>query len=281
MIRHREGKFWGVGRVRLYYQSWHPTKAPRAILILIHGLGSYSDIFSNLVAKFVALDYALYGLDLRGHGRSSGQRGYINSWDEFREDLQAFLQLVRSSQNNIPIFAVGHSLGSLIILDYILHQPEIFSGAIALAPPLGKVGVSPFKLTLGKILARVCPRFFLNTGIDPSLYSRDEKLIQAYREDPLIHQLATARFTTEFLKTQQEIIKHKDLLKIPLLILHGSGDMVTLPEASRQFIEKVNFSNVQFKEYPQAYHDIQNDPDRELIFKDISDWLEQRLSQIN
>ncbi|MGF1486339.1 MAG: alpha/beta hydrolase [Prochloraceae cyanobacterium] len=279
-IQHQESSFLGVGRVRLYYQSWHPSERSRGIFVLIHGLGSHSDIFSNLVQKLVTLDYAVYGLDLRGHGRSAGQRGYINSWDEFREDLQIFLELIRTTNNNLPIFLVGHSLGGSIVVDYILDRPENISGAIALAPALGKVGVSQFKLKLAKILDRICPRFFLKTGIDPVNYTRDKTLIKKYQQDPLIHHVATARLTAECFKVQKKIYKQKNSLKIPLLILHGGGDVITYPSASRKFIKKANLKYVEFKEYPEIAHDIQNDPDRELVFKDICDWSIAQTSKV-
>jgi len=279
-IQHQESSFLGVGRVRLYYQSWHPSEKSRALLILIHGLGSHSDIFSNLVQKLVTFDYAVYGLDLRCHGRSSGQRGYINSWDEFREDLTIFLELIRTTNNNLPIFLVGHSLGGLIVVDYILDRPENISGAIALAPALGKVGVSPLKLKLAKILDRICPRFFLRTGIDPAQYTRDKTLIEKYKQDPLIHHVATARLTAECFRVQKKILKQKNSLKIPLLVLHGGGDVITYPGATRKFIKKANLRYFQFKEYPGVAHDIQNDPDRELVFKDICDWLTKQNCQV-
>ena len=99
-MKHQEGTFLGAGDIELYYQSWYPHRSPHAIIVMVHGLGVHSNVFDcergsrvdntprcgvdNMVGFFVKRDYAIYAFDLRGHGRSPGQRGYINSWSEFR-----------------------------------------------------------------------------------------------------------------------------------------------------------------------------------------------------
>ena len=93
-MEHRLGSLKGFRGLNLYYQSWHPLGNPCAIVLIIHGLGSHSGLFSNVVEHLQGSGYAVYGLDLRGHGRSQGQRGPINTWSEFREDLKAFLKLI-------------------------------------------------------------------------------------------------------------------------------------------------------------------------------------------
>ncbi|MFM9159301.1 MAG: alpha/beta hydrolase, partial [Dolichospermum sp.] len=107
----QEGKFSGVGGLDLYYQSWHPGGEVRGILAIVHGLGGHSGLYKTIVEHLLPREYAVYALDLRGHGRSSGQRGYINTWTEFRDDLQAFLKLIQQQQPGYPIFLLGHSLG--------------------------------------------------------------------------------------------------------------------------------------------------------------------------
>jgi alpha-beta hydrolase superfamily lysophospholipase len=178
----KEGRFTGVGGLELYYQSWHPEGKVRAILTIVHGLGGHGDRYSNIIEHLIPKQYAIYALDLRGHGRSPGQQGYIKAWNEFREDLGAFLQLIQTQNPGCPVFLLGHSLGAVIVLDYILRYPQqasLLQGAIALAPTLGKVGVSPIRVLLGKMLSRVWPRFTLNTGIDISTASRDPQVLAA------------------------------------------------------------------------------------------------------
>lgn len=278
-MRHDRGTFIGAGGSNLYYQSWHPQARPSAVLVLIHGLGGHSGMFPLLVEYLVARDYVVYGFDLRGHGRSSGQRGYINSWADFREDLRAFLKLIRTSENELPIFLLGHSLGSAIALEYVLHTKEVFSGVVLLAPALGKVNIPLWKLTLGQILSRVWPNFSLSSSIDLSMCSRNLEMLDVFAKDPLLHNIGTARLSTEFFKIQSWILARANELEVPLLILHGLADSITFAEDSRNFIEKVAFKDKELKEYPEVYHDIQNDPDAPKILADLLNWLSCRLRE--
>ncbi len=280
-MQHQEGTFQGAGGVNLYYQSWHPQGEVQATLIIVHGLGSHSGLFANIVTRLIPKNYAIYSFDLRGHGRSPGQRAYINSWSEFRQDLKAFLEFVRTQEPPSPQFLLGHSLGGLIVLDYVLHCPTEASqlqSVITLAPSLGKVGVSAFKLTIGKILSRILPRFTLNTGLDPKAASRDEKVLMAYAEDPFRHTKGTARLTTEFLATVAWVHSHAADLQIPLLILHGEADRVTTPQASAEFFQRVTFPDKKRVEYPGTYHELQNDINYQQVLDDLEQWLEQHCS---
>lgn len=271
---HQEGKFIGADRLQLYYQSWHPQATTKAIVILVHGLGVHSNIFDNVVEFLVAHNYGVYGLDLRGHGRSPGQRGYINNWSEFREDLQAFHKLVGEKEPNLPVFLLGQSLGGTISLDYTLRFGDQLQGLILFSPALA-VGISPLKIAIGKILSQVKPRFSLDTGIRLTTSSRNSELIKTLAKDPLRHTKGTARLSTEFLQTAAWIKTHTEMLQVPLLILHGGADQIASPESSRLLFEQIIFADKERKLYPNSYHVLQNDLNYQEILADLGDWLDK------
>ncbi|MFN6565102.1 MAG: lysophospholipase [Nostoc sp. ChiSLP01] len=280
MSHHKADTFEGAGKLKLYYQSWYPEQKVKAILAIVHGLGAHSDRYHNLIQHFIPKQYAVYGFDLRGHGRSPGQRGYINRWSDFREDLRAFLELIKTQHPGKPIFLLGHSLGSVIVLDYALrypHEASALQGVITLAPALGKVGVSKTRLIIGKLLSRIWPRFSLNTGLDLSGGSRDEKILAAYAEDSLRHTRGSARLATEFFATVDWVNAHAADWQLPLLILHGGADRVTLPEGGKIFLERVNCSDKLRIEYPGAYHELQSDLNYQEVLADLENWLERHL----
>ncbi|MCF4969227.1 lysophospholipase [Nostoc sp. CMAA1605] len=222
--------------------------------------------------------YAIYSLDLRGHGRSPGVRGHINSWTELREDLKAFLELIATQQPQIPLFLLGHSFGGVIVLDYVLHYPQTIAAlksVITIAPALGKVGVSKFRLLLGKLLSQIWPSFTLNTGLDVAAGSRDEKALVIYAQDTLRHTRASARLSTEYLATVNWIYHHAPEWKIPLLILHGGADRVVLPEGSETFYQLVPYPDKLRIEYPGAYHELQDDLNYLEVLTDLENWLER------
>ncbi|MGG6270333.1 lysophospholipase [Leptolyngbya sp. AN03gr2] len=276
-MKHREGTLAGWQEIELYYQSWHPDEPSQAVVTLVHGLGGHSDTFENVVEYLVPQGYEVYAFDLRGHGLSDGQRGHINAWAEFREDLRLFLRFVRSQRTSCPIILWGHSLGGTIVLDYVLRSPDEIQGLIVTAPALGKVNVSPVKLTIGRLLSRIAPRFSLHLGIGHQLGSRDQKVVERYVQDPLRHDYGSARLATEYFATVRWIYHHAAELTIPLLIMHGSSDRVTLPEGSREFFQRVIFTDKEHREYPGNYHDLYVDSDYELVFSDLESWLKRHL----
>lgn len=280
MIQYRDGIFRGIGGLNLYYQSWHPQGKTQGILIIVHGLGGHSGEFSNLVEEMIRRDYAVYGFDLRGHGKSPGQRAYINSWQEFREDLRRFIALIDRQEPPVPRFLFGHSLGSVIALEYVIHFPEGLKGVIVSALPLGKVGVSSLRITIGKILSLVCPRFTLSTGIDPSASSRNLEVVKAYAQDRLRHRKGTARLVTEFLRSANWIGTNAANLQLPLLMLHGGADRISPPQASQVFFEQVIFPDKQLYEYAESYHDLHDDLNYQEILTDLGQWLDSHLERI-
>ncbi|ACK72072.1 alpha/beta hydrolase fold protein [Gloeothece citriformis PCC 7424] len=274
MGEHTQGTFQCIGGIELYYQCWHPPASPKGILTIIHGLGGHSGLFKHIIDYFLPLNYKIYACDLPGHGRSPGQRGYIKSWDEFRGDIDAFLSLIKQQNPHCPCFLYGNSLGGVIVLDYGLSYPEKIQGVIAAGAPLGRVGISPFKLFIGQILSRVWPRFSLDTGIPLEAGSRDQKAIESYLNDSLRHRKGTARLATELFTTVEKIQNNASNLKVPLLILHGEKDPVSLPEGVHTFFNHVTFADKTFIEYPEALHDLHNELNYPEIMADLATWLE-------
>ncbi len=275
-MKHNQGNFSGAGKIELYYQSWHPDCHIRGIVAIVHGLGGHSDIFGNLVEFLSDRGIAVYSFDLRGHGRSPGQRGYINDWSEFREDLKAFLQFIITQENRLPLFLLGQSLGGTIALDYALHYPSQLQGLILLSPAL-KVSVSPIKSLLGSIFSRFMPRFTSDTGFDLAAGSRDPQVVAAFARDSLRHAQGTARLATQFWQTVTWIEVNAATLEVPLLILHGGADSVTMPESSRRLFETINFTDKEIREYPESYHELHNDLNYQEVLADIEIWLEKHL----
>jgi len=277
MMNHNEGTFQGFGGLQLYYQRWRPDGAIRAVLAIVHGFGEHSGRYMNVVHHLVPKGYAVYAFDHRGHGRSPGPRGHINSWDEFREDVRAFLQMVAAQEPGRPLFLMGHSMGGLIVLEYALHYPEGLKGVIASGPVLAQVGVSPALMLLARLLSRVWPRFATNTGLDATSISRDPEVVKAYQTDPLVHSTATARFGTEMTKATLWTHEHAPEWRLPLLILHGGADRLVPPGGSRRFFENVPIADKERYEYEGGYHEPHNDVNRDQVLTDLERWLERHL----
>ena len=279
-MEHREGIFQGVDGIELYWQSWRPESGLRATIAIIHGFGEHSGRYANVVDCFLPKNYAVYGFDLRGHGRSPGQRGHINSWDEYRGDVKEFLQMVTRQEAGRPVFLWGHSMGALIALDYLLCDPEGLCGAIISGAPLDPVGVAkPLLVLIARVLSRIWPRFSLPLGLDTKALSRDPKAVKAYEADPLVHGKTTVSWGTEILRTIEWVKVHAAEVHIPLMLIHGGADPLNSVEGTQSFFDKIVFADKSMKIYPGSYHEVHNDLDRSQVMEDVAQWLQGHISE--
>jgi alpha-beta hydrolase superfamily lysophospholipase len=277
-IDHQEGQFSGTAGLQLYFQAWLPlTGTRRAVLVNLHGLGDHSGLYPTLAAYMPSRGIALYAYDMRGNGRSPGQRAYLSRWEEYRGDLQAFLVRVREAEPELPLFLLGNSLGGLVVLDYALHRPEGLAGVIAAAAPLGPLGVPRFLMVLGRVLSRLWPRFSLNVGMDLSGLARDPAVIEAVLADPLFHRQGTARLSTEVTAAIRRVQEMAGSLAVPLLLLHGSEDRMVPPDGSRTFFAALRHPDCEYREYPGAYHGLFADLDSADVIGDVARWIDQHI----
>jgi len=274
---HREAWFGGAGGLSLFRQTWHPAGATRAVLINVHGLGDHSGLYPTLVEHCTARGIAVHAFDVRGNGRSPGQRAYVERWEQYREDLGRFIAVVREEEPGRPLFLLGNSLGGLIVLDYALDRPEGLRGVIAASPALGRLGVPAPLMALGRVLSRVWPRFSVRTGMDLSGLARDPVVVEAVLADPLFHRAGTARLSTEVVAAIARVQAAAPRFPLPLLIVHGSADRMVPPDGSRAFIARVGHPDRELREYPGAYHVLFADLDRERVLTDVEQWIAPRL----
>jgi alpha-beta hydrolase superfamily lysophospholipase len=274
---HQEGWFKGSGGLSLFRRTWRPAGPTRAVLINVHGLGDHSGLYPALVEHFTARGIAVYAFDLRGNGRSPGQRGYVERWDQYVEDLERFIAVVRREEPDRPVFLLGNSLGGLIVLDYARHRPEGLRGIIAASPPLGRLGVPAPLLALGRVLSRVWPRFSVRTGMDLSGLARDPVVVETALADPLFHRLGTARLSTEVVAAIARVQAAAPRFPLPLLVIHGSADRMVPPDGSRAFVPRVGHPDRELREYPGAFHVLFADLDRERALTDVERWIAARL----
>ena len=276
-MKQDEGTFRGRGGLELCYRRWRPEGEPQAALAIVHGFGEHSGRYGNVTDWLVPRGYAVYGFDLRGHGRSPGPRGYVNEWAEFRQDVKAFLELVGEQEPGRPLFLLGHSMGGLIVLEYVLHYPEGLAGVIASGPVLAQAGVSPFLMMLSKILSGILPRLTLDTKLDATAISRDPAVVGAYVDDPLVHSLGTPRLGTELTRAVEWTQAHAAEMRVPCLIVHGSADRLAPPEGSRVFYENMTLTDKERQVYEGYYHEVFNDVGKEQVLAAVEAWVEHHL----
>ncbi|MCD4701304.1 MAG: lysophospholipase [Candidatus Aegiribacteria sp.] len=244
------------------------------MIIIVHGIGDHSGRYMNIVKHLVSNEYGVYGYDLRGHGNSPGQRGHINSWMEYRIDLLNFLRVIRAQQSGRLIFLMGHSMGALIALDFILSENEKLAGTIISGVPIEPVGVAkPFKVALARILSRICPRFPIDLGLDVEAISRIPSVVESYQDDPLVHGKISARWGAELLSTLESVKMRGENISIPLLMIHGKADRLNSAEGAKKFFDRIQSRDKEFISYPDCFHELHNDLDNEIMLNDLLNWV--------
>ena len=270
----QETTFRSVDGLQLQRYDWLPEGRLKALVAVVHGFGEHGGRYGNLVGALVPRGFGVATYDLRGHGRSQGARGSILSWAEFRQDTRKFLDLLRQEHPEPPIFLYGHSMGGLIALDYALHNPSGLRGVIASAPAVGQPGISPFLLLLSRVLSRVWPRLSLSTKLDATAISRDPKVVEAYQQDPLVHDLGTPRLGTEMAKTAAWVQAHAGELQLPLLMLQGEADRLINPTDTRRFFDNAGSADKTYHLVPGGFHEPHNDLDWPQVLEVVAGWLE-------
>lgn len=277
-MKHVEGKFKGYKNLNLYYQCWLPSNEPKAVLLVAHGLAEHSGRYINIVNHFVPKGYAVYAFDQRGHGKSQGQRGYVERFPHFVSDLKTFSGIIRSKHRDAKVFIVGHSVGGTIATAYAVHYQDEFDGLVLSGATL-KVGasVSSGLIIVARVLSLLLPKMGLDV-IDASAISQDKTVVDAYVGDPLVYRgKIRARLGAELIKAIQILLPQMSKIYLPILIMHGTADRLSDPRGSEILYDRVSSRDKTLKLYDGFYHEIFNEPGREQVFEDMEAWLVVRM----
>ena len=275
-MRQTEGRLSGADGLELWAQQWLPDGEPKAVVALVHGVGEHSGRYTNVVAPMVEAGYAVYGYDHRGHGRSPGPRVHIHRWAEYRGDLDAQLARIAAEQPGVPVVLYGHSMGSLVALDYLVQRSDGLAGAIISGTALEPVGVgSRAQIAMARVLTHVAPRLSVSLHIDHTDLSRDPADREAHRADPMLTDRATVRWGTESLDAVADVKARMAEIDLPLLIIHGEADPLNSVEGSRALYGAVSSEDKTLRVYPDVLHEPHNDLGHEQVACDIVAWLDR------
>jgi len=273
-IQRESGNFTSFDGLKLYDQWWRPQSSPRASVVILHGLCEHSGRY-NKAAEFLATQgYAVDAFDLRGHGKSEGIKSYIESFDNYLEDLDIFLDRVGLRLPDMPVFLLGHSMGGGICSMYcITKQPDI-RGVILSAPSV-KISedISPFLQKISSMLSKLFPKL-PTIKLETAALSRDPEVLKRRDNDPLVYQgKILARTGAEILRATKLIQAQMERISLPLLILHGTEDRFADVEGSKMLYAGVKERDKTLKLYEGLFHEIMNEPEKEQVLGDIVIWM--------
>ena len=280
-MRHTEGLFDNGCPGGLFYQEWSPESSPAGIVILVHGLAEHSSRYLPIARRLVEAGFAIYTYDQRGHGRSQGQRCYVNDFSELTDDLDRFIRWVRERQPSLPVFLIGHSMGALEAVDYLSHEPAGIAGAVISGIPLRVEASLPRILVrLAGLFSALVPRAGIRK-LPSGTISRDSLVVNDYVNDPLVYTgRIPARMGYEVITTVRRVKKRLRLIQAPMLILHGGADRLADPAGSQELYDAATSSSRELYILPECYHEVYNEFCRDEVLDVVIRWMETKTSPL-
>jgi alpha-beta hydrolase superfamily lysophospholipase len=271
-----EETYTGKGGLKIFFRSWRPEGKPKAVIVICHGFNAHSGLYAWAAEQFVKADFAVYAPDLRGRGKSEGERFYVEDIADYVADVAGAIRIAKERDPGLPVFLFGHSAGGVTSAVYVLDNQKELAGFIC-EDFAFQVPAPGFLISAIKGLSHIAPRLPVLT-LKNADFSRDPKVVEALNQDPLIANETQPALTIAALARADERL-HDSFgeITIPVLIMHGTDDHVTVCHGSEFFYEHAGSKDKTLKLYKDHYHDLLADSGREEVMSDIIEWVERRL----
>ncbi len=291
----------------LHTHRWLPDGEAKAVVQVSHGMAEHSGRYARLAEALTAAGYAVYAHDHRGHGTtaSTADHGYFadqDGWATVVADVRAVTRFAQEEHPGLPVFLLGHSMGSLITRDYVIEDSRdlaglVLSGTAGDPGPIGKVGIGIAaaesrlrgrrhvstvldKLTFGKYNAPYTPG---RTDFD--WLSRDDAEVDLYVADPQCGNTFTSGFFSDLFAGVQGINDKRKVARVrrdlPILLVAGDqdpvGDNGRGPRAVREQYAAAGVIDTTVTLYPGARHEVFNETNRDEVTADVIRWLDAHL----
>ena len=258
----------------LYYASAMPSEGLVAVLGIIHGYADHGARYRHVMGALAEHGIGSIAIDLRGHGRALGTRGFCNRFDEFLDDARELRRLVDERAKGAPTFLFGHSFGGLVAASSIIEGPGEYRGLVLSAPFFGfQVQVPKVKAVAGKLASRIYPKLSLPTGLEGKDMTHDAAKARAYDEDPLVFKNATARWFTEAIGAQERVLANAPKLTLPLYVAFGTGDRIASMTAAKRVFDAVGSADKTWDPREGLYHEVLNEPSWKDLVEAIARWV--------
>ncbi len=273
-----ERTFAGQGGIPIVYDVWRPDGDTKAVVVLAHGYGEHARRYDHVAQRFGQAGLVTYALDHRGHGRAGGKRVRVRHMDEFVSDFATLVQTARTENPGKKLIVLGHSMGGGIVLAYGARHPDAYDLMILSGPAIAAhKGVSKAKAVVGKAIGSILPDLPIEP-ISADAVSRDPQVVADYKADPLVHRgRVPAGIGKALLLVGEQMPQLAASITAPLLVVHGEDDSLVDVDGSRSLVQHVGSRDVELKVYPQLFHEVFNEPERDQVLDDVVAWIQARL----
>jgi acylglycerol lipase len=272
----QEESFKSLGGLEIHLRSWQPKGKPGAVVTICHGVNSHSGQYAWAAEQFAAKGFAVYAVDLRGRGKSEGERFYVETIDEYVADVGGMIAIARERHPGLPVYLLGHSAGGVVACSYTLDHQDDIDGLICESFAF-QVPAPGFALAAIKGLSHVAPRLGVLT-LHMKDFTRDPVALRALEDDPLTKgEVQPAMTVAALARADERLHDSFGQITLPVLILHGTADKATVCKGSEYFHQHAGSKDKTLKLYDGHFHDLLNDFGKEGVMADIAGWLAARL----
>lgn len=290
----------------IFVYKWLPEAKNKIIGVvqIAHGMAENAMRYETLAKKLTDDGFAVYANDHRGHGKTAEsfeKQGILADSEGFKwmvEDVHKLTRIIKEKHADIPVFLLGHSMGSFIAQKYIMLYGNELNGVV-LSGTNGKQGLM---LTLGSFVAlaecqlkgrdtkslRLTRMSFgkYNDNFKPlrtkfDWLSRDNSEVDKYITDPYCGEVFTSGFYYDFLEGLKEIEKQKNMAKVPkylpIYMFSGAKDPVGKEGNGVRNLydsyKSLGVKDVQIKLYDGGRHEMLNEINKEEVMEDLLKWI--------
>lgn len=272
-----DATFTGSGDLKIAYRSWRTATSPRGVVVIVPGFNSHSGYYGWAAERLLALGVSVYAVDLRGRGKSDGERFYVPQFADYLSDVADMVTLASTREPGLPVFMLGHSAGGVLACLYAVEHQANLSGLICESFAF-QTPAPDFALAVLKGLGHVFPHAHV-LRLKNSDFSRDPAAVAAMDADPLIaHETQPTQTVAELVRADEQLRKDFARITLPVLILHGTADKAAKPAGSQTFFDNAGSRDKTLKLYDGHVHDLLNDIGREGVIADIVQWVDARLA---
>lgn len=262
--------------LKIFAQYWKSDVIPaKAVVCFVHGIGDHSSRHTHVAEAFTNKGFVFYTADQRGHGKSEGQRGHFPSPELILLDIDLLLQNARKSFPGLPIILYGHSMGGILVLYYALKRKPDIAGVISNSAGLhNALQKKPLLIIAARVLGSLFPHMSISNGLDLNGISRDPVMLQAYKNDPLIHDRITMGLGKVMLGVTNRTLENAGSFPLPLLIMHGKADIITYASGSEAFAAALP-GKCSLILWEKAFHEIHNEPEKNEVMSAMTEWAKR------
>lgn len=276
-MKHIEDYFEGYNKLKIYYQIFIPEN-PKGAIQISHGFCEHGGRYKLLIDELISNNFIVFINDHQGHGKSEGRRNHTKSFDHIMEDVYTLTTIIKDTYPELPIFLIGHSMGSFVAQRYAIKYQKNIQGMVLSGTGIRVGEIPKFIQKMAKIIAKIAPAFKADTGLDPEGISSDPVSVEEYKNDPLInYKDSTAITGVCFMNHYKEVKDKLKTISIPILIQKGELDEMVLD--SEQLLESIQSDDKKLIIYKAAKHEVYTETEeiRKKVFSDLIEWLGKRV----